>query len=350
MAELRQEIERVLAGVLRGAGDAARQGEALLRSREISLRHAPRRSLAEIVEPLSRIFLPLDLLEDLLIHTNVPDLLKGQPASYAGVILWGPPGTGKSEALRQIVEVYQRAGAHAEQVSTTEIVSMWVGASGRSMQSVLDRAVTEAEKREIPSFVAFDEGEVLVERAAEITTGAEREYQSVIAALKRVLGNDRRVSVGISTNIYPDDVDPALVREGRLTPLHVPPPTLETRGRMWTYFAAEYDVISLTEEQAGELAAISRGKTGAFVEEFLRNYLAIRRRRVMREAGNDGGVADLLRGHVSMSENEVRETYSYSTLRLDLISELERKGDVVDPRLKEPNKPFSAKLREWLGW
>lgn len=349
MAQWRQEIEKVLVGVLRGAGDVAQRGERMLRAREA--RDLPastvRRSLPEIVEPLGRIFLPLDLLEDLLIHTNIPDLLKGQPASYAGVILWGPPGTGKSESLRQIVEVYRRAGAYAEEVSATEIISMWVGASGRSMQSVLERAVREGERRDLPSFVAFDEGEVLVERTAEIMTGAEREYQAVVAALKRVLGNNRWVSVGISTNVYPRDVDPALVREGRLTPLHVPPPTLAERARMWQFFAEEYGVATLTVEQARDVAAISGSRTGAFVEEFTRNYAAIRRRAMLRERD---GVVDLVRGHVELTDAAVRETYSYATLRGDLIAELERKGEAIDPRLKQPERTWSRRLLEWLGW
>ncbi len=239
-----------------------------------------------ILTPLDDVILQTQLKDDIVERCGVPELIdRSGETAYSGAILFGPPGTGKSVMLDAVRQCYERAGAYAAQVSSSQIISKWVGESAKNMRQILDEAVAEAEKRGLPSFIYVDEGEVIVQNAEEGSASVAKAYQAVINVLKEYIGNHRNLVVGITTNILPDSLEAAMTREGRLTTFFVDYPKDEQVGELWQHFATRHAGLELTVEQGMELAGLSGNASGAFIEEFTRNYRNIQKRKILRKRG-----------------------------------------------------------------
>ncbi|MBI1969352.1 ATP-binding protein [Candidatus Woesearchaeota archaeon] len=281
-------------------------------------------SRAEMLAPLDEVFLDDKLKDDIVTRTSIPDLLEGTEPGYSGVILFGPPGTGKTVLLRAIEEVYRRAGAYAREVSTAQINTMWVGQFAKNLEEEITKAIREGERRGKPSFLYFDEGSILAQAASEGAASVSKHYQEAIDVLKRYVGNNRHIVLGISTNLLPESFEEALTREGRLTAYFIPFPSQEQRKRMWKHFAKKYEIMKLKDKQAEALGKAIPMEQGAFIEEFCRNYLSLRRALVLKEKGFPSLVEALKQG-TRVKDKEVKATITFDTLHADLATALEAK-------------------------
>ncbi|HEX2152775.1 MAG TPA: ATP-binding protein [Acidimicrobiia bacterium] len=123
-----------------------------------------------------------------------------------GVLLHGPPGTGKTFVVRAVAH---EAGAAFFPVKGAELLDKYVGESERGVRDVFSRARTAA-----PSIIFFDELDALAPVRGRSTTSVT---DSVVAALLTELdGVSERGEVAVigATN-RPDLIDPALLRSGR---------------------------------------------------------------------------------------------------------------------------------------
>jgi SpoVK/Ycf46/Vps4 family AAA+-type ATPase len=281
---------------------------------------------AEILAPLDEVFLADELMDDIVVRAAIPDVLEGTEPGYNGVILYGPPGTGKTVCLRAIKEVYERAGAYAKEISTSAINSSLVGQLAKNLEGEIKTALNEAQRRGKPAFLCFDEGSIIAEKASEGATSVAKHYAEALDVLKRYVGNYRELVLGIATNVLRESFEDALTREGRLTAYFVGYPREEERKRMWKHFADRYDIISLNDEQAEALAEATPAEQGAFIESFCRNYLRMRRKRLLQERGHKTLISALKTG-TNINDEEVRRSITYEQFRDDLIGYLREKSN-----------------------
>lgn len=123
-----------------------------------------------------------------------------------GVLLFGPPGTGKTYVVGAVAH---EAGAAFFPVKGAELLDKYVGESERGVRDVFARARMTA-----PSIIFFDELDALAPVRGRSTTSVT---DSVVAALLTELdgvGERGNVAVIGATN-RPDLIDPALLRSGR---------------------------------------------------------------------------------------------------------------------------------------
>ncbi|KAF7537933.1 hypothetical protein G7054_g3297 [Neopestalotiopsis clavispora] len=192
---------------------------------------------------------------------DTPDLFsKFGWQSPSGVLLWGPPGCGKTLLAKAVAN---EAKANFISVKGPELLNKYVGESERSVRQVFTRARSSA-----PCILFFDELDALVPRRGDNI--AESSARVVNMLLTELDGMDGRAGVYVigATN-RPDMIDPAILRPGRLgTSIFVDLPDEE--GRADILKTRVRNVIpSYTEEQLNALEPIARkcvGFSGADLE------------------------------------------------------------------------------------
>ncbi|GAA2558236.1 AAA family ATPase [Pseudonocardia hydrocarbonoxydans] len=171
-----------------------------------------------------------------------------------GVLVYGPPGCGKTFLLRALAGTGQ---LNVIAVKGAELLDKYVGESERAVRELFRRAADAA-----PALVFLDEIDALAPRRGGSTDSGVADR--VVAALLTELDGAeplRDVVVVGATN-RPDLIDPALLRPGRLERLvYVPPPDAAARADILraagrnTPFAEDVDLDGLGAELDGYSAA-----------------------------------------------------------------------------------------------
>lgn len=139
-----------------------------------------------------------------------------------GVLLYGPPGCGKTFVVRALASTGQLS-VHA--VKGSELMDKWVGSSERAVRELFRRARDSA-----PSLVFLDEIDALAPRRGQSFDSGVTDR--VVAALLTELDgvNPLRDVVVLGATNRPELIDPALLRPGRLERLvFVEPPDAAAR-------------------------------------------------------------------------------------------------------------------------
>jgi transitional endoplasmic reticulum ATPase len=140
-----------------------------------------------------------------------------------GVLLYGPPGCGKTFLLRALAGTGR---LNVLAVKGAELMDKWVGESERAVRALFTRA-----RQAAPTLVFLDEVDALAPRRGQ--SGDAGVADRVVAALLTELDGVQpmRDVVVIGATNRPELVDPALLRPGRLERLiYVPPPDSDARA------------------------------------------------------------------------------------------------------------------------
>ncbi|KAL1892719.1 Ribosome biogenesis ATPase rix7 [Ceratocystis pirilliformis] len=139
----------------------------------------------------------------------------------SGVLLWGPPGCGKTLVAQAVANAAQ---ASFVLIKGPELLDKYVGESERKIRELFTRARSCA-----PCLLFFDEMDSLVPRRENTSTEAgARVVNTFLAELDG--GQDRTGVYVIATTNRPDMIDSAMLRPGRLdTRLFVDLPDEEER-------------------------------------------------------------------------------------------------------------------------
>ena len=175
----------------------------------------------------------MDSLKDLL-KTKVLDVLN-KPEHFKkygvtvpnGMLLYGPPGCGKSFISEKFCE---EAGYNFYLIKPSDLSSIYVSGGEEKIGNLFNQA-----EQNSPSVICFDEVDAVMPKRTEGS------HQSISSRVNEFLAqinkcSERGIFVIATTN-KPDLIDEAILRTGRLEiQLYVGPPDFEARKSMFKIF------------------------------------------------------------------------------------------------------------------
>jgi len=179
-----------------------------------------------------------------------------------GILLFGPPGTGKTMLTKAVATESQ---ANFISVKGSEILSKWFGESERKIAEIFKKA-----KQSSPCIVFFDEIDAIAPirgSAAGEPRVTERMVNTLLSEMDGL--EELRGVVVIGATNRPDLMDPALLRPGRFDEVVlVPPPDENARKEILKVHTGH---MSLDEDvKLKELARKTEGYSGADIEVLCR--------------------------------------------------------------------------------
>eukprot|EP01001_Neometanema_parovale_P008517 NODE_4790_length_1017_cov_29.230425_g4585_i0.p1 GENE.NODE_4790_length_1017_cov_29.230425_g4585_i0~~NODE_4790_length_1017_cov_29.230425_g4585_i0.p1 ORF type:complete len:257 (-),score=47.69 NODE_4790_length_1017_cov_29.230425_g4585_i0:67-837(-) len=190
-----------------------------------------------------------------------------------GVLLYGPPGCGKTLVAKAIAN---ESGANFISIKGPELLNKYMGETERAVRTVFSRAAASS-----PCILFFDELDALAPKRGNESgnQAAERVVNQLLVELDGV--NSRAGVYVIAASNRVDMIDPAMLRPGRLDKLlYVPLPDTEKRksilktlGRT-TPLAPDVDLEALAADKrcdsfsGADMAALLREAALTAVNEF----------------------------------------------------------------------------------
>jgi len=169
-----------------------------------------------------------------------------------GVLLYGPPGCGKTMMARAIATEC-KASFHS--VGIGEVLNMFIGESESNLANIFDRA--RASK---PSVIFFDELDALAYSRSKASSDHTRTLvNEFLSQLDGVSGDNNEMLVLGATNM-PWDVDDAMKRPGRFDrQIFVPPPDVDALADMLKIKLRDVPCDEISEMKVARLCNLFSG-------------------------------------------------------------------------------------------
>ncbi len=161
-----------------------------------------------------------------------------------GMLLYGPPGCGKSYFAEKFAE---ESGFHYKLIKASDLGSIYVHGGQGKIAELFDKA-----RQKAPIIICFDEFDAMVpnrqSRTAEHISGEVNEFLSQ-------LNNCSKDGIFvIGTTNQPEMIDPAVLRKGRVDiSVYIPAPDLETRRLMFDLYLKDRPCDKINTERLAEL-------------------------------------------------------------------------------------------------
>ncbi len=201
-----------------------------------------------------------------------------------GVLLYGPPGCGKTLLARAVAN---ETNAYFIHINGPEIMSKYYGESEARLREIFEEA-----KKNAPAIIFIDEIDAIAPRRDEVTGEVEKRVVAQLLTLMDGLQERGQVIVIGATN-RPEAVDPALRRPGRFDrEIYIGMPDKRARKEILQVHVRNVPLCTKEDVEEGlckedeivdldKLAEMTHGYTGADIAALVKEAAMIRLRRAI---------------------------------------------------------------------
>jgi len=176
-----------------------------------------------------------------------------------GILLYGPPGCGKTLLARALAA---ECGTNMILVRSQDILSKWVGESEKAIREIFRKARSSA-----PCIIIFDEMDSLVKFK---TADEGRQNDTILTQILTEMEESGAAKIGVvGITSRPDLVDNSMLRPGRLDiVLYIEAPDEKSRLEIIRILTKQMPLAS--DIDLNEIAVATQNYTGADIESLCR--------------------------------------------------------------------------------
>lgn len=257
-----------------------------------------------------------------------PELYKSVGVNApSGVLLWGPPGCGKTLLAKAVAHESQ---ANFISVRGPELLNKYVGESEKAVRQVFVRA-----RASVPCVIFFDELDALVPHRDDSNSEASSRVVNTLLTELDGVGDRQGIFVVAATN-RPDMIDSAMLRPGRLDKqLMVELPTPEERVLILKTVTRTTPLDSSVDLHSIAFDERCRNFSGADLAALTREAAVLALKTVLKQRR-------------TMSKEEIEKSGDIPNI---LVSEVdfENAFKKVKPSVSDKDRAKYKKLSERLG-
>ncbi|XP_070508561.1 vacuolar protein sorting-associated protein 4 [Chironomus tepperi] len=204
------------------------------------------------------------LKEAVILPIKFPHLFTGKRVPWKGILLFGPPGTGKSYLAKAVATEANNSTFFS--VSSADLVSKWLGESEKLVRNLFELA--RAHK---PSIIFIDEVDSLCSSRSENESESARRIKTEFLVQMQGVGNDSEGILVLGATNIPWVLDSAIRRRFEKR-IYIPLPEEPARMVMFKIHLGS-TAHTLTEENLKQLAKNTEGYSGADISIIVRDAL-----------------------------------------------------------------------------
>ncbi|XP_053950867.1 vacuolar protein sorting-associated protein 4 [Anastrepha ludens] len=204
------------------------------------------------------------LKEAVILPIKFPHLFTGKRIPWKGILLFGPPGTGKSYLAKAVATEANNSTFFS--VSSSDLMSKWLGESEKLVKNLFELA-----RQHKPSIIFIDEIDSMCSARSDNENDSVRRIKTEFLVQMQGVGNDTDGILVLGATNIPWVLDSAIRRRFEKR-IYIPLPEAHARLVMFKIHLGNTSHV-LTEADLKELASKTDGYSGADISIVVRDAL-----------------------------------------------------------------------------